>query len=51
MPAYVVALDKTLIAMANARPTTTEDLLVLHGMGPARAEQYGDGFLRIIADA
>jgi hypothetical protein len=30
------------------RPKTTDQLLMLHGMGPARAEQYGDGFLRVL---
>ncbi|MBX3192569.1 MAG: ATP-dependent DNA helicase RecQ [Labilithrix sp.] len=51
VPPYVVALDRTLVEMARARPETTDQLLMLHGMGPARAEQYGAGFLRVIADA
>ncbi len=50
VPAYVVALDRTLVEMAKARPRTTDQLLMLHGMGPARAEQYGEGFLRVLAD-
>jgi ATP-dependent DNA helicase RecQ len=49
VPAYVVAFDRTLHEMAAIRPRTTDDLLLLYGMGPARAEQYGDGFLRVIA--
>jgi ATP-dependent DNA helicase RecQ len=49
VPAYVVAFDRTLLEMASVRPRTTDDLLLLYGMGPARAEQYGDGFLRVIA--
>ena len=48
VPAYVVALDRTLVEMAQVRPKTTDQLLMLHGMGPARAEQYGDGFLRVL---
>jgi hypothetical protein len=24
--------------------------LMLHGMGPARAEQYGEGFLRVLSE-
>ena len=51
VPAYVVALDRTLIEMAQVRPTTPDQLLMLHGMGPARAEQYGEGFLRVLAEA
>ena len=49
VPAYVVALDRTLVEMAAAKPRTREDLLLLHGMGPARADQYGEGFLRVVA--
>lgn len=51
VPAYVVALDRTLVEMSRARPTTAHDLLAIHGMGPSRVEQYGEGFLRAIADA
>lgn len=50
VPAYVVALDRTLVEMAQVRPKTTDQLLMLHGMGPARAEQYGEGFLRVLSD-
>jgi ATP-dependent DNA helicase RecQ len=50
VPAYVVALDRTLVEMAQVRPQTTDQLLMLHGMGPARAEQYGEGFLRVVAE-
>jgi ATP-dependent DNA helicase RecQ len=49
VPAYVVALDRTLVEMAQVKPRTTDQLLMLHGMGPARAELYGDGFLRVLA--
>lgn len=49
VPAYVVALDRTLVEMATARPRTRGELLGVHGMGPSRAEQYGDGFLAVIA--
>ena len=51
VPAYVVALDRTLIEMATRKPRTTSELLTVFGMGPARAEQYGDGFLRVLAQA
>ena len=50
VPAYVVALDRTLVEMAQVRPRTTDQLLMLHGMGPARAEQYGEGFLRVLSE-
>jgi ATP-dependent DNA helicase RecQ len=47
---YIVAHDRTLAAMAERRPRTPAALLDVHGMGPARAEQYGDGFLRVIEE-
>ena len=50
VPAYVVALDRTLVEMAQVRPKTADQLLMLHGMGPARAEQYGEGFLRVLSE-
>lgn len=50
VPAYVVAFDRTLVEMANARPRNAGELLMLHGMGPARADQYGEGFLRVVAE-
>ncbi len=51
VPAYVVALDRTLVEMASLRPTTQDELLGIHGMGPARAEQYGEGFLRVLGSS
>jgi ATP-dependent DNA helicase RecQ len=51
VPAYVVAFDRTLVEMANAKPRSRGELLAIHGMGPARVDQYGDGFLRVIAGA
>lgn len=50
-PAYMVAHDRTLVELCQKRPRTVGELLGVHGFGPLRAEQYGDGFLRVIADA
>ena len=44
VPAYVVALDRTLLEMATQPPQSLTQLLEIFGMGPARVEQYGDGF-------
>jgi ATP-dependent DNA helicase RecQ len=49
VPAYVVALDRTLIEMAKRWPKTRAELLEIFGMGPARVEAYGDGFLEVLA--
>jgi ATP-dependent DNA helicase RecQ len=46
----VVALDRTLIEMAARSPRSRADLLELYGMGPARVEAYGEGFLDALRD-
>jgi ATP-dependent DNA helicase RecQ len=51
VPAYVVALDRTLVELARARPRSPYELRSVYGMGPARVEQYGMGFLAILARA
>ncbi|HEY8042563.1 MAG TPA: ATP-dependent DNA helicase RecQ [Polyangiaceae bacterium] len=48
VPAYVVALDRTLIELASRSPRSHSELLDVFGMGPARVEQYGDGFLEVL---
>ena len=50
MPAYIIAHDRTLLAMAAQRPRSHAELLDVPGMGPARVEQYGDGFLQVLRD-
>lgn len=49
VPAYVVAFDRTLVEMASKKPRDERELLDIHGMGPARVEQYGGAFLEVIA--
>jgi ATP-dependent DNA helicase RecQ len=48
VPAYVVALDRTLVEMASHPPRSATEMLRIFGMGPARVEQYGDGFLQAL---
>jgi ATP-dependent DNA helicase RecQ len=48
VPAYVVAMDRTLLEMASRGPRSHAELLQVFGMGPARVEQYGDGFLEVL---
>ena len=50
VPAYVVAHDAHLRAIAAARPSTHAELLGMPGMGPVKAERYGDDILAIIRD-
>ena len=48
LPAYVVALDRTLVEMATRPPRSRDELLTVFGMGPSRVEAYGDGFLEVL---
>ena len=47
VPAYVVLHDRTLIAIANERPTNPNQLLSINGMGPAKVEKFGEAILDI----
>ena len=49
MPAYVIAHDSTLAAIAEAKPSTLSALRRVKGMGPAKLEKYGDGILAVLA--
>jgi len=48
VPPYVVAHDRTLLDLARQRPRTREELLLVDGIGPARAERFGEGFLAVL---
>jgi len=48
LPAYVVAHDKTLADLVKKKPRTLGELEGVYGFGPARIEQYGEGFLAVI---
>jgi DNA helicase-2/ATP-dependent DNA helicase PcrA len=48
VPAYVVFNDKTLEALAALRPSTTEALLGVPGIGPAKLEAYGEELIDLI---
>ena len=50
VPAYVVFADRTLIEMAERRPTTKTELSTVHGVGAAKLERFGEVFLRAIRD-
>ena len=49
MPAYVIAHDATLVAIAEAKPSSLSALRRVKGMGPAKLEKYGDGILEVVA--
>jgi DNA helicase-2/ATP-dependent DNA helicase PcrA len=50
-PAFVVAHDSTLHAIAEARPTTLAALRRVKGMGPMKLERYGPEILQVIEQA
>ena len=50
IPVYLVASSSTLEEMARYLPHDKSELLQISGMGAARVEQYGKGFLEIILD-
>ncbi|MBG6216560.1 DNA helicase-2/ATP-dependent DNA helicase PcrA [Arthrobacter sp. CAN_A6] len=51
VPAFVVFTDATLIAIAEARPQTLDELGDLAGVGSAKLERYGESVLNIIGDS
>ena len=48
VPAYVVAHDSMLFAIAEARPQSLSALARVKGMGPAKLEKYGEEILGIL---
>ncbi len=47
---FIVASDRTLRDIASLRPRTLAELQEAHGVGAHKAERYGAGFLRIVAE-
>jgi ATP-dependent DNA helicase RecQ len=50
VPPYVVATDRSLREIAMSGPTQLDDLLLVHGIGPAKVEKYGAGLLKVVRD-
>ncbi|MFO7770537.1 MAG: RQC domain-containing protein, partial [Roseovarius gahaiensis] len=48
VPAYVVFNDRTLIEMAEKRPTCADEMARVSGVGAKKLERYGDAFLSVI---
>jgi len=51
VPAFVVFTDATLVALAEARPTTDAELLAVPGVGRAKLERYGADVLALCGAA
>lgn len=50
VPAFVVCNDRTLAEIATRLPRSPEDLLAVHGFGPAKLERYGEEVLALLRD-
>ncbi|MEP3300250.1 MAG: DNA helicase RecQ [Pseudoruegeria sp.] len=48
VPAYVIFNDRTLIEMAEQRPTSRDEMAGITGVGAKKLEKFGDDFLRVI---
>lgn len=48
VPAYVVFNNRTLGALASMHPSTLDELMQVPGIGPTKAERYGEEILELI---
>jgi superfamily II DNA helicase RecQ len=51
IPAYIVMHDRSLTAVAHARPQTPRQLLEIDGIGPAKVEKFGEAILGLCGEA
>jgi DNA helicase-2/ATP-dependent DNA helicase PcrA len=51
VPAYVVFNDATLVAIADAQPSSRIELARINGVGPAKLERYTDPVLAVLRGA
>lgn len=51
VPAYVVATDATLAAIAERRPGSESELLSVPGIGPAKVAKYGEAMLAVVEES
>jgi len=50
IPAYIIAHDSSLDAVAVNKPVTPQQLLATNGFGPKKVESYGTDILAIVSD-
>ena len=50
VPPYVVASDRTLREVALLKPRSLVELRQAHGIGPAKADKYGEGLLEVVRE-
>lgn len=47
LPAYMILQDRTLRALAVARPHTPKQMLEVNGMGPAKVDRFGEALIAL----
>ncbi|HET7531379.1 MAG TPA: HRDC domain-containing protein, partial [Mycobacteriales bacterium] len=50
MPPYIVFSDRTLVAIATAKPASASLLSAVPGVGPKKLELYATDVLRIVGE-
>ena len=51
VPAYVVFTDRTLIEMAEKRPSSLDEMARISGVGATKLERYGNAFVEVVTGA
>ena len=51
IPPYMVFSDATLVAVVQARPSSTAQLSAVSGVGAKKLDEYGDAVLEVLAEA
>jgi DNA helicase-2/ATP-dependent DNA helicase PcrA len=51
MPPYIVFSDRTLVAIATARPSRPAELARISGVGPKKLEEWGSAVLEVVSKA
>jgi ATP-dependent DNA helicase RecQ len=48
VPAYVILADRSLLDMVHLKPEMRDQMMLVHGIGQAKLEKYGETFLSVI---
>lgn len=48
VPAFVILPDRSLLDMVHLKPERRDQMMMVHGVGQAKLDKYGDVFLGVI---